>query len=219
MAIQTASLEKGLVIRSSKQNLYYLLLLNFGRVLSYAIAGFLFSLLGAATLSSLDIPSLAYWLRFLSGVVVLLIGVQLVISTHRPFAFLEPIGASVWARVSKYISHTKSNHWVALSNGVIWGFLPCGLVYGVLLSAVVLNQPSGAVLVMVGFGIGTIPALVLTGAAYQKFRSLVHKNVVQEFAAWIFIVGGIAIISSPLWVDKSFLQNYPLLLNSVFCFS
>lgn len=217
MAIQSASLEKGIVVRSSKEKLHYLILLNFGRVFTYAVAGFLFSLLGAATLSSIDIPSLAYWLRLFTGFFVVLIGVQLMLSTQRPFAFLEPAGAFVWARVSKFVSHSKGTHSAAFANGLIWGFLPCGLVYGVLLSAVVLNQPPSAALVMMGFGIGTIPALVLTGAAYQKFRSIVHKSAVQVFTACVFIVGGVAIITSPYWVDKSFLQDYPLLLNTVFC--
>lgn len=217
MAMQSANAGGDVALRSSGQQFNYILLLNLGRLVTYVIAGMVFSGLGASLLVAIDFATLTYWARAFTGVIVFLIGVQILFRQRRPFQFFEPLGALVWRQVSQIISHNKNRPRVALVNGVAWGFLPCGLVYGVLLSTVWLNQPWQAGLVMLGFGLGTVPGLVLTGTLFQRFKAAISKRTIQNAAAVFFMFGGVLILSAPYWVSKEFLHNYPMLLNTVFC--
>ena len=219
IALQASPSRQDLVIRSQSQTLRYLLFLNVGRVSTYAIAGFVFSLIGASILVKIDIIELFYTARLFTGLVVVLIGMQMLLRNQRPFQFIEVVGAKAWLKVSKLIKHSNNTTSTALINGLAWGFLPCGLVYGVLLSTVFIQQPFHAALVMTGFGIGTLPALVLTGTAYQQFKSFIHASAVQQVAAVFFIAGGTVMITAPYWINKEFFNDYPILLNSVFCLS
>ena len=53
----------------------------------------------------------------------------------------------------------------ALGLGLLWGWLPCGLVYGILLTALLAGDPLSGAAVMVAFGLGTLPNLLLAGLA------------------------------------------------------
>lgn len=217
LALQNSPSDQGIVMRSQKQQNHYLLLLNSGRIATYFLAGLVFSFIGASTLIKLNIVELSYTARLFAGLIVTLIGLQILLREQRPFQFIEALGVSLWKKVSKTIDHSSNTWSTALLNGFVWGFLPCGLVYGVLLSTMFIQSPIQGALVMIGFGIGTIPALVLTGLSFHKFRSAVNTKWVQHSAAWFFIFGGALMISAPYWVSKEFLRGYPILLNSVFC--
>ncbi len=219
MALQTANGERGAVLRSSAQQFQYLLLLNLGRLFTYSIAGVLFSLLGAKALAALNIGQVSSLTRVFTGTVIFLLGLQIMFGSKRPFQFLEPLGLWLWSKVSALINHQKNRAYVAFSNGMAWGFLPCGLVYGVLFSTVLINQPLQAGLVMLGFGLGTVPGLVLTGTLFQRFKAVINQRLMQSAAALFFMLGGGLVLTAPYWVDKTFMRQYPELLNSVFCFS
>lgn len=53
----------------------------------------------------------------------------------------------------------------SMALGLLWGFMPCGLVYSVLLVAASSSSVAGAAAIMVAFGLGTLPALVGVGTA------------------------------------------------------
>jgi len=53
--------------------------------------------------------------------------------------------------------------WQALLFGAVWGWLPCGLVYSVLLWAVTTGGPVQGALFMLVFGVGTLPATLTAG--------------------------------------------------------
>jgi hypothetical protein len=58
----------------------------------------------------------------------------------------------------------------ALGLGLVWGWLPCGLVYSVLLIAATSAQPIQGAFVIIAFGLGTLPAMRLTGQGQQEFQ-------------------------------------------------
>ena len=175
-------LQQSFVIRSRQQAAVHLLALNLGRLSVYIIFGALFGALGSKLLGVIDIPELTRTARLMAALVLIALGLQLLLSNTKPFQMIERIGAQLWQVVRQL--HPKDGA-DSLSRsyqlGLIWGFLPCGLVYGVLLTALFANNAIEGGFTLLGFGLGTLPAMILTGSLYQHFRSLVRARYVQLF--------------------------------------
>src|SRR5699024_9628009 len=115
---------------SPVRGLGYQLLFNGGRILSYAIAG---TIAGGASflLSSLiDIPAWTVFLRVATGLVMVAIGLQLAIN-WRGLRHIEILGGKLWRRLSPLLGSLLPvrTPGAALGVGMLWGWLPCGLVY------------------------------------------------------------------------------------------
>jgi len=70
---------------------------------------------------------------------------------------------------------------------------------------------------MLGFGLGTLPAMLLTGTLYQYLRTLVKSRSVQFLGAMVFIQGGVLVLLAPYFTDMSFTRAYPQLMSTMFC--
>ncbi len=170
---------------------------NLGRILSYAVLGALVALFGSALVDA--IPKLAGPVRLAGGLVMILIGLQIAFN----WRFLRPVetmGAALWGKVSPVARGLMpvTNAPRALGLGLVWGLLPCGLVYSVLLIAATSANPAGGAAIMVAFGIGTTPAMVMTGiGALQLSRTLSRKNA--RLAAGVLIVAvGVLTLAMPV---------------------
>ena len=84
----------------------------------------------------------------------------------------------------------------ALGLGLIWGLLPCGLVYSVLLLAATTAEPSSGGLVMIAFGLGTMPAMIATGVSASKLAQFMSRRRVG--AGLLIIALGLATIAMPV---------------------
>ncbi len=209
--------EPRVALRSATQQRAHLLLLNLGRISTYVVAGVGFAWLGLGLVSQLNIPQISSVLRVFAAIVILLIGAQLLWQSHRPFYYLEGLGSALWRYVSRYIKFDSGRYQHSYISGLAWGFLPCGLVYGVVLSAVFAPDLLDSGLIMLGFGLGTLPVMLLTGSAYQAFHVWHKSSSVQIAGGVFFVVGGLLMLTAPWWVSKEFLKEYPQLLNLVFC--
>jgi len=209
-----------LVLRSNRQRQLHLLTLNFGRITAYVVAGVILSGFGTALIKLIDIPSIGQAMRYLAALVLLLLGFQLLVLNQRPFRWLEKYGASVW----RYLSSTlgkRSNNRLSDSyfRGLIWAFLPCGLIYSVLLSTLFTDTVVQGAEIMLGFGLGTLPAMLLTGNAYQIFRESIRFRGVQLAGGALYIAGGSLMMFGPSLINMDFMHAYPQLMTSMFCLS
>ncbi|MBP8046807.1 MAG: sulfite exporter TauE/SafE family protein, partial [Psychrobacter sp.] len=114
---------------------------HFGRLSSYAFLGLVAGLVGTTVLAPLmtgnSMP------RILLGLVLVFVGVTML---GAPFlAKLERVGMRFWQFLSPLRQKVFPLNTFprALAAGLLWGFLPCGLVYGALLIAVVAHNPLG----------------------------------------------------------------------------
>ena len=168
---------------------------NAGRVLSYAILGAAVAVLGKTLVAG--IPNIAAPVRFASGVLIILVGLQLAFG-WRILAPLESAGAKVWNRIAPAAKGLVPVESVAqaIGLGLIWGWLPCGLVYSVLLLAATTAEPTSGGLVMVAFGLGTMPAMIATGISASKLAQFMNG---KRFGAGLLIVLlGLATIAMPV---------------------
>jgi len=137
---------------------------NLGRVLSYALAGALFGTLGGVVIEAGAQLWLQDLLRWLAAVIM--VGIGLYIAGWFPrFARLERVGEPLWRWLQpigrRLLPVTTLPR--ALVYGAIWGWLPCGLVYSMLLSTPAQGEPIAGAVFMALFGVGTLPVMLGTG--------------------------------------------------------
>lgn len=168
---------------------------NLGRILTYAIIGAAVAVLGKSAVAS--IPALMAPIRLASGVLIVFVGLQLAFG-WRILAPLENAGARLWKRIAPAAQGLVPVNTIpqALGLGLIWGWLPCGLVYSVLLLAATTAQPAGGGLVMIAFGLGTMPAMVATGVSASKLAQFMSGK--QMGAGLLIVLLGLATIAMPV---------------------
>ncbi len=168
---------------------------NLGRILSYAILGGAVALLGKTTVAL--IPTIAAPVRLASGILIILVGLQLAFG-WRILAPLESAGAKLWDRIAPTAKGLVPVETVtqALGLGIIWGWLPCGLVYSVLLLAATTTDILSGALVMVTFGLGTMPAMLATGLSASKLAQFMRGK--RLGAGLLIVLLGLATIAMPV---------------------
>ncbi|MCG6941896.1 MAG: sulfite exporter TauE/SafE family protein [Thiohalocapsa sp.] len=143
---------------------------NLGRVAGYTLAGALFGGLGAALVQA---PALHWVQRVLyavAAVVMVALGLYLG-GWWRGLVLVERAGGLLWHRLEPVGRRLLPiRNWVqAVAVGLVWAWLPCGLVYSALILALGTGSPLQGALVMLAFGLGTLPNLLgialLAGAA------------------------------------------------------
>lgn len=190
--------------QQQKPNLLpYHLLYNSGRILSYGVAGFLAGLLGSQTKSLPFTPDFSI-APFIIGVFMILLG-GYISGWWRFLTILESWGSHLWKHLQplsqRFLPIKKHSH--ALMLGLLWGWLPCGLVYSTLAWALTsANAIQGASL-MIAFGLGTAPVLLSMGVLGEQLLAYTRRPKVRQFAGLLIILFGIATILLPTGAQHS----------------
>ena len=144
-----------------------------GRIASYAAAGAIMGLIGGAGLMFNHILPVQMLFYVLANLVLVGLGLYLAGMAGR-LARLEWLGAWLWRRVQPYSARFLPADTVtkAFALGTLWGWLPCGLVYSVLATALVSGSAASGAGVMLAFGLGTLPNLLLAGMAFKRLREI-----------------------------------------------
>jgi sulfite exporter TauE/SafE len=144
----------------------YVLAYNAGRIASYATGGAVAGSLGS-TLASFGVVERAQLaLRLAAGAMMLAVGLY-VAGFAGALRWAEGIGRPVWRRIeplARRLVPVRSPG-QALGLGLLWGWMPCGLVYAALAAAVTAGSAAGGAVTMAAFGLGTLPTLVTMGSA------------------------------------------------------
>jgi sulfite exporter TauE/SafE len=206
-------------LRSPAQAFHHSLVLNVGRITTYTVLGVILALVGAQALNVFQLQQWILPLRAFTAIILIVIGLQLITLNRGFLSFLELPGKILWNKASQFV-HSSSNRFVhSYRNGMIWGLLPCGLLYSVVLTAGLAASVVDAGLVMLGFGVGTLPAMLLSGQAFHSFKTSLSQSGVRTAGGLFFVIGGLLMLSAPYWVSMEFAERYPLLVDSVFCLS
>ena len=182
-------LESGASDSSWRRQLVYRGLYNLGRGLCYVTLGMLAGLSGAMVGTAVGFEA-AGLLRGLALVMVVFMGLHLMGFT-RFLGRLEQWGAAAWRRVTPMARallplNTPAR---ALAAGIVWGALPCGLVYSALTLALASGGAVGGAVTMLAFWMGTLPALVVAGAAAGRLTQL-RSNSRYRFVAGVLLIAG-----------------------------
>ena len=72
--------------------------------------------------------------------------------------------------------------------GMLWGFIPCGLTYSILATALVTGSGARGAGLMLAFGLGTLPNLLLVGMLFKRFRDFTRNRKVR-IASGVLVLG------------------------------
>jgi uncharacterized protein len=145
---------------------------NLGRTLTYALLGLLAGWLGSAMALKHSMQEITRMLLIGSDLLVILVG----LGSAGLFSRLNILSLEFSAPINTLSRAVKGlRHWppalAAFPLGVLFGFLPCGFLYAMILTAAQTTDYLRGALTMIAFGLGTLPALFLVGGAAQWFSS------------------------------------------------
>lgn len=172
---------------------------HLGRLLSYSLLGLIAGLAGTALLAPLMVGNSLP--RILLGLVLVFIGVTML---GAPFLNrLERLGMRFWQWLTplrkKVFPLTTFPR--ALMAGLLWGFLPCGLVYGALMMAVVGHSLTTGAMLMFVFGLGTVPMLVATHETVGWMRERISRFHLRQVNGAVMVLSGLAVIAVPIMMQ------------------
>lgn len=171
----------------------YTLSYNSGRIISYALAG---SLAGALGQMGSRLPGGPAVLGLISGLLLLAMAAYLG-RWWLGLTWLERQGAGLWRYLQPLSQHFVpfSSPLAAFPYGLIWGWLPCGLVYSTLSWALASGSAVDGGLIMLCFGLGTLPALVATAFGAQWLMTRLQQGWVRQCLALMIALFALAILT------------------------
>lgn len=165
---------------------------NAGRILSYSAAGAIAGALGAASLGLEGQVPARLILYFIANLMLVALGLYL-LGVTRALAFTERAGQKLWARLQPLTRRFLPARSVAQAFplGLLWGWLPCGLVYSALASALTAGSATRGGLMMLAFGLGTLPNLLLAGIVLARLNEFVRRPVVRTLSGLLVLGFGL----------------------------
>ena len=164
---------------------------NTGRISSYIVAGGLMGLIGAQA-ARLPLSETLPWGGMIAGVFMVTLGLYLA-GWWRAIASLERAGGHIWKWIQplgqRFLPVRNPVH--ALGLGLVWGWLPCGLVYSALALAMISASVEQGAFLMLGFGLGTLPAVLVMGKAAQHLSRIMRQPVLRQMAGIGVMVFGV----------------------------
>jgi sulfite exporter TauE/SafE len=165
---------------------------NLGRVLSYMVFGALAGALGASLKLTGFMP-VQVALFVLAQVVMILLGLYLAGFNQWVLVF-ERAGGALWCRVKPLFQKllpVKSLPQAVLA-GMAWGWLPCGLVYSVLVSALAAGSATSGAALMLAFGLGTLPNLLGMALFARQIQPFMQQ-------LWVRRTAGLTVAGFGVW--------------------
>jgi len=172
-----------------------------GRIASYTLAGFLFAGVAGSAIAWLDHDTVRIALRVATAA-VLLVGALVAFGKMRDAG--SRIGRTLWPRLAPLGRRLLPVSTLprAFAFGMLWGWMPCGFVYTVLLIATVSLDPLRGAATMAAFGAGTAPALLAGAFGAHRLAGFRGYGFVRSAAGSILLVSAVVTLAGP-WLAVS----------------
>jgi sulfite exporter TauE/SafE len=198
-------------LRTRPQLIYDQLIMHLGSISTYVLLGALAAWIGVAVWQQNVLP-IQRALFVLTSILLLFMGIRL-LGLNRAGKqiggrWLSSQIANYWAKYLGRFANSPSR-WFS---GMLWGLVPCGLVYGVLPLAFLSGDVLTGAAIMLAFGLGTLPNLLLISKFSATLTQFGQYAWVRYFAALLLFIGaGFGLYRA--WTLPS------ALLNGGFCLS
>lgn len=163
-----------------------MLMYNLGRISSYTLAGALVGGLGQLLIQNIqELTQVLGWL----AVIMLALMASYIGQWWQGLTRVEALGKYLWrfleplGRRLMPVTHPGQ----ALLIGLIWGWLPCGLVYSMLILALSSGSAAQGALLLFVFGLGTLPTLLLTGALARQVTGFFRQPLWRQASALLLL--------------------------------
>ncbi len=188
-------------IREQKSRLLlFVLSYNMGRICSYSVGGFSAGLLQHVLTFPLGEGVGYRLLQVISALVMAGAGFHIAGWFPR-FAYIEKVGSQSWRRIEPYGRRLLPVETLtqAFAFGMVWGWLPCGLVYAALALAATGGDVGRSTLTMFAFGVGTLPAVMGIGLMTSLLARLSGMNRFRQLTGLTLIA--LAVLAAFPWLN------------------
>ncbi len=172
---------------------------NIGRISSYTLAGAAMGAIGTVGMLFNDILPIQLGLYVAANLMLIALGLYLTGFT-RALSGVEQLGHRLWSCIQPLTRRFLPARTVAqaLPLGLLWGFLPCGLVYSVLATALVTGAAERGAMLMLAFGLGTLPNLLLAGLLLKRLKDVVRNRAVRTGSGLVVLAFGVyGLVTAP----------------------
>jgi sulfite exporter TauE/SafE len=173
------------------------LLVNAGRVTGYVVAGAAVGAAGSGLFGALDRSLMNFVLRWAAAATLGAVGLSMIGALPLPAA-LSRAGLVISDKMNALVGTVRLPSAAGLFiSGTVWGFCPCAMVYGALFYAMLSGSWLGGTLVMLGFGIGTLPALVAAGLGLATLKRRATSARLQGAVGIALVLLSMASVAIP----------------------
>lgn len=164
---------------------------NLGRIASYALAGALAGALGSAGAYVFDALTVQSVLYVVTNLVLIGTGLYF-LGALAWLTRIEALGAPLWRRLQPFAASAMQARGLPgmVGAGMLWGWLPCSLVYAALAAAVFAGGPLQGAAAMLAFGAGTLPNLLAAGLAAARLQSWMKRRAARAAAGTAVLAFG-----------------------------
>lgn len=172
-----------------------------GRVASYSLAGLLFAGTLGGVIALLDLESVRRLLRALAALTLLFAALTVLgyLGNSGP-----RFGHVLWRQLAplgrRFIPIDSLPR--ACAFGMVWGWMPCGFVYTMLLVATLQHSATAGAITMAAFGLGTMPALLLTSLASRRVVEVIATRAARRVAGSVLLLSALATLLGP-WLPHA----------------
>ncbi len=173
------------------KSFYSALFYQVGRISSYAIAGFIAGSFGDVLNQSELVNDIGIYTRIFSAIFMVGLGFFLA-GLFPSFLLVEKMGVPLWKKIStlsKHLLPVKHVH-QAYGLGLLWGWLPCGLTYSILLWSLAAGSGTKGALLIFAFGLGTIPAMLPLTLGAGHVTKLTKHPVLRKVVGLLIVAAG-----------------------------
>ncbi len=181
-----------LALPGQRPRVDFLLAYNAGRIASYTAAGALAGAIGASGFFMQHVLPVEQLLYALASVMLVVLGLYLA-GLWQGVLVLERLGGVLWKHIQPVSRHFLPMRSLprALALGAVMGWLPCGLVYSVLVAALATGSVAQGALLMLAFGLGTLPTLMAMGLAAARLKNFLQHIWVRRGAGLLVMAFGV----------------------------
>ncbi|MGV2831111.1 urease accessory protein UreH domain-containing protein [Myxosarcina sp. GI1(2024)] len=173
------------------------LLLNSGRIISYALVGAALGGLSSILIAGGQLAGIGSSLRqaitIFTGVLLIWLGLRQIKPNWLPqMPFLHPIKGKLHERLNSRMMKlaVRETWWTPALLGGVWGLIPCGFLYTAQLKAVETSNLWLGALTMLSFGLGTMPTMLGVGVSASRL-SVDKRGQLFRMGGWITLAIGI----------------------------
>jgi sulfite exporter TauE/SafE len=172
---------------------------NVGRLSSYVLAGALFGWIGSIGWSLLTPDDAVRYSRYVGFGFMVALGLYLM-GWWQGLAYLERLGSRIWQYIEplgrRFLPVQRPDQ--AAVVGLVWGWLPCGMVYTGLSWALASGGPLQGAYIMLAFGAGTLPALMTMGLGGSWLSGwLKNRSIRTAAGVMVLVLAGILLVYQP----------------------
>ncbi len=175
--------------KSNSSQLAIMLGYNIGRISGYVVAGAIVAFLGSSLVDLTGIQTAKQVLAVIASLFMIALGLYLA-GLWQGISKIEAVGGHLWKHIQpltrKFMPVTGFQQAIPL--GFLWGWLPCGLVYTALIWTLSAGSALQGALIMLAFGLGTLPNLLAMGVIATRLAKWV-KNPTVRLVAGLLVVG------------------------------